>query len=131
MELRPCECGCKELIPIINKRNEISKYKHGHNRRGKMSPNSIHKGSDHGMWKGGKWLDPRGYVLIKANHPFSNVRGYVYEHRLVWEEYNNAMILPWIEVHHINEIKNDNRIENLQLITKSNHARGHQLGVFN
>lgn len=67
-----------------------------------------------------------GYVMVYApdNHRATK-DGYVMEHILIVED---AMGRPLAEnecVHHINGIKNDNRIENLQVMTASEHMSYH------
>jgi hypothetical protein len=64
----------------------------------------------------GKYRDKKGYVFIYLpNHPSKNGGGYVPEHRLVMEKHLGRYLKPEEVVHHINGIKDDNRIENLML----------------
>lgn len=81
-------------------------------------------GKNHPMWKGGKNLNSQGYVLIYSpNHPYKDIRNCVREHRLVMEKHIGRFLLPSEEIHHINEIKTDNRLENLQIVSRSEHTR--------
>ena len=83
-----------------------------------------------GRWKGGVIFDKNGYVLIKkCDHPFSDNKGYIREHRLVMESEIGRMLLPSEVVHHKNSIKHDNRPENLELIeNQSKHMRIERTG---
>jgi len=63
-----------------------------------------------------------GYILKRnKSHRFADNRGYIPEHHLVWEKHNKAILLPNGVVHHINHIRDDNRIENLMAMTKLMH----------
>jgi hypothetical protein len=91
--------------------------------------NLVFKAGKHNhRWKGGRILDSHGYILInKPEYPSANSNGYVFEHRLIYEEYHKCCILPWIHIHHINENITDNRINNLELMTHLQHDRHHKI----
>ena len=74
-------------------------------------------------FKTGRTKDTAGYILIlKPQHPFCHSDGYVFEHRLVMEKHLERYLKLKEEVHHSNEIKGDNRIENLKLFaSRSKH----------
>ena len=67
-----------------------------------------------------------GYVSIYLpSHPFCNKEGYVMEHILTMEKEIGRFIKENEIVHHKNKIRNDNRIENLQIMTFKEHASFH------
>ncbi|MBS0654120.1 MAG: HNH endonuclease [Verrucomicrobia bacterium] len=47
------------------------------------------------------------------------------EHRRIMEEYLNRKLLPNEHIHHINGDTKDNRLENLQILSPSEHSRVH------
>jgi len=89
------------------------------------SPNEsrlILKGYQSPAWKGGRLKYANGYIYIYAlDHPYRNKAGYVFEHRLVVEKKLGRYLLPSETVHHINGIKDDNREENLKLVSRASH----------
>lgn len=91
-------------------------------------------------WKGGIAQHSDGYLYEKCyGHPKAN-KDYVLQHRLVMERWlrefqpesaalveiaGEKYLRPDIIVHHKNQIRTDNRIENLQLTTNGDHQRLH------
>ena len=67
-----------------------------------------------------------GYIKVYApDHPHCTADGYVMKHILVVEKEIGRYITKDECVHHINRIRDDNRIENLRLMTKSDHMSMH------
>ena len=67
-----------------------------------------------------------GYISIYfPDHPKSSVDGYVMEHVLVMEALVGRHLYDDECVHHINGKRDDNRKENLMLMTKSEHMSMH------
>lgn len=67
-----------------------------------------------------------GYIIVRRpDHPKAWSTGYIYEHRAVVEEHIGRFLEDHEIVHHINEDRQDNRIENLEITTLSEHAKQH------
>ena len=104
-----CSKSCSNSYNNSGKKNHFSRDKYV--REGEKSPN----------WKGGRKTE-RGYILVYLpKHPRA-VKGYVREHRLVMEKKLGRYLKPNEIVHHMNHIKDDNREENLMILSKSKHG---------
>jgi len=83
------------------------------------------RGDKHPMWKGGQHY-AHGYVFIyKPEHPNASSEGYVKRARLILEEKLGRYLLPNHDPHHKNEIKDDDRPENLEELSHSKHRSLH------
>ncbi len=97
-------------------------------------------GDKNPIWNGGRTEHSDGYIYLRApNHPFRS-NGYVFEHRLVMEEWlkendpgseyltvlgDNLYLSPEFLVHHKDEVRSNNDIENLVCMTTAEHNRHH------
>lgn len=81
-------------------------------------------------WRSGTSMHGSGYklILVGKDHPMSTQNGYVLEHRLVMAEHIGRMLTADEHVHHINHDRTDNRIENLELLSRGAHSTLHNLG---
>ena len=75
----------------------------------------------------GKFVDADGYVRVTGMkaHPRANPAGQVYEHILVMEERFGRAITTEEHVHHRNGDKQDNRPENLEVLSATEHRSKH------
>ena len=78
-------------------------------------------------------VDCNGYKHRKQYTPKKGRGGYLrittptgrqLQHRVVWTEVNGA-IPDGYHIHHLNHVRDDNRLENLCLISHSDHSRLH------
>lgn len=105
-----CACGCGQPCKKRFKQGHYLKY--------------YLKNNKHYNNKGCKIKNPDGYIMVYCpNHPsVSKSTHYIMEHRLVMEKHLGRYLENYESIHHINEIKDDNRIENLHLYSNSEHT---------
>jgi hypothetical protein len=84
-------------------------------------------GPDHPRWNDDRHLTHEGHVKVRVgkDHPLADPNGYAYEHLLIWVAAGRPRPGPGELLHHANEVKTDNRLSNLELLTRAAHAREH------
>jgi hypothetical protein len=84
------------------------------------------RGERNHRWRGGH-TTARGYVQLKRRgHPMAAPNGNILEHRLVLAQHIGRDLRASEQVHHVNEVRTDNRIENLWLFAdRAAHAHWH------
>ena len=153
MEKYYCQCGCGQEVTIykgISRKFIIGHHTKTENSRKmhseRMMGNKLFEGLSHSTqtrekmskdrqgegnsaWNGGVTISSGGYISIfKPNHPFADVNRRVKEERLVMEAYIGRYLKKEEIVHHINRKKQDNRIENLQIVSTLEHGQIHHKG---
>lgn len=80
------------------------------------------------MWTILKTVSKGEYTYaIVPEHPFATKNGYVLEHRIVMENIIGRLLTDTEIVHHRNGDKKDNDPTNLEVQSRKNHARYHNL----
>lgn len=72
-------------------------------------------------------IDRNGYRLVRRpDHPNADSKGYVPEHRLVAEQALGRFLLETEVPHHLNGVKDDNRPENISVMSDFDHRSLHR-----
>ena len=72
-------------------------------------------------WKGGRHPTAGGYIVVwNPKHPRAN-GGYIWEHILLWEQANGKELPRGWVIHHLNGIRDDNRLINLVALPDKKH----------
>ena len=79
-------------------------------------------GKDNSNWSGGITLSGGYYRYTSGEHMGKCV------HRVIMETHLGIKLTRNDVIHHINHIKTDNRIENLQVMTRAEHCSHHHKG---
>jgi hypothetical protein len=106
------DLGCSTTV-VFNRLRKAGVKARG---QGKVKP----RGPASPFWQGGRTLSTDGYWLVRDE------RGrQVREHRLVMAQHLGRPLRSEEIVHHLNHVKTDNRLENLCLLTRSQHKQLH------
>jgi dUTP pyrophosphatase len=102
------------------------------------------KGECNGSYKNDWKINTNGYLSVRdLLHPFRNADDFIMFHRIIMEEYlretepdseyliavechSDLYLSPSVVIHHKNMNRLDNRIENLEILSKGDHFALHQ-----
>lgn len=116
-------CCSQECLTILRRNYMLGENNHQFGLKGKDNP----------TWKTDEKITYYGYRKIrKLEHPFKDCDSFVFEHRLVAEQYllteensteinKKRYLKPEYDVHHKDEDRLNNDPSNLQVLTKSEH----------
>lgn len=111
-----CKIKFPKIIASIKKTQKIYCSKECANSVNNVKNGIKKRGNKNCNWKGGRKNNGQGYILKYApNHPKCDSHRCVLEHRLVMENFIGRLLYKDETVHHKNGIRDDNRIENLEL----------------
>lgn len=115
LEQRPCEfCGTAMKVQpyLFGKKRACSR----------VCNDKLKEGRLQGIGNKGRRSD--GYIEVYyPTHPDAKTNGRILEHRLVMEQKIGRRLLKTEQVNHINHIRDDNRPENLEIMTPGDHAQ--------
>lgn len=116
-------CGREGWIPLIKGEPEYTRCAPCARKR---------LGQDAYGWKGGKTVI-NGYILLYVRphddlYSMANAQHYIPEHRYIMAQYLGRALKSWEIVHHKNGIRDDNRLENLELTLRGKHSIAHGRG---
>ncbi len=132
-------CYCKECQIITRQKRQTQYEYHSREscpecgkpmvRRAKLCRecNNKHQswrelGEKNANWKGGKFTKADGYIYIRVKRTSDGAgQSYKAEHHLVWEASHGRLPKGWI-VHHLNGIRDDNRLVNLVAMPRKRHS---------
>lgn len=113
-----CSAKCGATSELHN--NPFVKgHKHSNSTKKKLSLQKL--GNKNPQWKGGSISDGHGYIRYRVSPS-----KYQLEHRYIMEKKLGRELKRSEHVHHINGVKDDNRIENLIVLNKSAHHSLHK-----
>ena len=123
-DIKYCECGCGQITNRAKRnyrsykeyilKGEYRRFIKGHHNR------VLKQGYKKGYFK------HYGYIyVLKPNHPNPTQGKYVKRSRLVMEKKLDRILESHEYIHHLNGIRDDDRLENLKIVTLSQHNREH------
>ena len=109
-------------------RRKVEKYgpdAAGKDMRGKHGNHA--QGAHCARWNEGRMIASTGYAKIRVGveHPLADPNGFAYEHLVVWAAAGRPLPEPNEVIHHRNEIKTDNRLSNLEVLSRCVHGAHH------
>lgn len=119
---RCLQCG-KEFNRVPSR----EKHNHGNHFCSKTCASAHRTGENSDRWQGGRHKRKDGYIDLAASlvpegyKSMVRNQNKVLEHRLVMAMHLERPLEAWEVVHHINSIRDDNRIENLELHSAMAH----------
>lgn len=111
---------CQVTVSHVIRKNNIKRNKY--------------YGKDNSNWRDGIMYDNKRKLIYSLNHPKPDfLKKYCYEYKLIVEKHLGRYLKYYGRnhkdneiVHHINGDETDNRIENLQVVTRKEHILLHQ-----
>jgi hypothetical protein len=127
MKSRDCVDCNKEIIAVkFNKSVSETRCRSCGQSRSWAKRNQ--SGINHYNWKGGE-KNVKGYIYVLfPKHKHANVNGSVQRSHLIWEQFTGYYPQNHEVIHHVDGNKLNDVIENLRIMTRSEHSRMHNTG---